>query len=374
MAHLWLRSEYKSLERRTPLIPKHAQQLVACGHHVTVEEALQRAFSIEDYRKAGCEIVPAGMWQYAPHDAYILGLKNLPDAHESLRHRHIYFAHSFKEQLHSKWLLRRFRKGGGILYDLEYLVDENKRRVAAFGNYAGIAGAAIALMIWALKMKGEKAPFTIPYLYMNENEMIKDIYGLLNSLDEKPSVLIIGSKGRCGLGANYFVKQFDISAVHWSREHTKREDINKKILTFDILLNCVFVDETTPQFLSKQDLVKSKKKLSVISDISCELDSKYNPLPFYTKTTNFENPTQKIGDVDLIAIDNLPSYLPMNSSIHFSIQLITHLYELLNGNIQNTVWKNAVNIFNQYSMNYIIENRMVEHYENADTEKHYNYC
>ena len=45
--------------------------------------------------------------------------------------------------------LRRFRDGGGTLYDLEYLTDENGRRMAAFGYWAGYAGAAVSLKAWA---------------------------------------------------------------------------------------------------------------------------------------------------------------------------------------------------------------------------------
>jgi saccharopine dehydrogenase (NAD+, L-lysine forming) len=248
MGHLWLRSEYKKCERRTPLIPKHAEMLVKLGHNVTIEESSQRAFIIDDYRKAGCLIVPTGMWEYAPHDAYILGLKNLPESYQLLRHRHIYFAHSFKAQLHSKWLLRRFRKGGGILYDLEFLIGNQGKRVAAFGFYAGIAGAAIALMLWVLKKQGKKFPYTIPTLYMSKSEMVRDIRELFSYLKIKPSVLIVGAKGRSGSGARSLLNQLGIDAVPWGREHTQRKDINQEILNFDIFLNCVFVDKNTPCF------------------------------------------------------------------------------------------------------------------------------
>jgi saccharopine dehydrogenase (NAD+, L-lysine forming) len=372
MGHLWLRNEYKNHESRTPLTPKHAKFLVESGHEVTIEESFQRVFPIEDYRKAGCAIVPSGMWEYAPYDAYILGLKHLPDTHQTLRHKHIYFAHSFKSQLHSKWLLRCFRKGGGILYDLEYLINNEGKRVAAFGFYAGIAGAAIALMIWALKKQGKKSPYQIPHVYLKKSEMMRNMTELLNSLNTKPTVLIIGAKGRCGSGATELMNQLGIDSVNWDREHTLQNNMSDEILKFDILLNCVFVDKDTQRFLSVNDLTKKGNRLSVISDISCEPESKYNPLPFYKETNSFKNPTQSIADVDLIAIDNLPSYLPVDSSIHFSEQLITHLNDLLNGNI-STVWNAASNTFHEYSMNYIIENRIINVYENSYTKKYYHY-
>ena len=52
------------------------------------------------------------------------------------------FGHAYKGQPDGQKLLSRFAAGGGILYDLEYLTDETGRRVAAFGYWAGFAGAA----------------------------------------------------------------------------------------------------------------------------------------------------------------------------------------------------------------------------------------
>ena len=54
------------------------------------------------------------------------------------------FGHAYKGQPAGQVLLRRFRDGGGTLYDLEYLTDETGRRVAAFGYWAGYAGAALS--------------------------------------------------------------------------------------------------------------------------------------------------------------------------------------------------------------------------------------
>ena len=44
---------------------------------------------------------------------------------------------SYKNQGGWKEVLGRFPKGGGMLYDMEFLEDAHGRRVAAFGYYAG---------------------------------------------------------------------------------------------------------------------------------------------------------------------------------------------------------------------------------------------
>ena len=48
---------------------------------------------------AGVKLVPEGSWKFAPKDAIICGVKELPQSTEPIKHRHIYFAHAFKVYL-----------------------------------------------------------------------------------------------------------------------------------------------------------------------------------------------------------------------------------------------------------------------------------
>ena len=141
MTHLWVRAEQRPNEERVGLTPEGAAQLIAKGIRVTVEESHNRAIPIDGYRAAGCEIAAENTWPSAPADSIIFGLKELPEDGTPLPHRHIMFGHAFKGQHAGRRLLQRFKAGGGTLYDLEYLVDETGRRVAAFGYWAGYAGA-----------------------------------------------------------------------------------------------------------------------------------------------------------------------------------------------------------------------------------------
>lgn len=350
MGHLWLRAEHKAFELRTPLIPLHAKFLLGKGHKVTVEQSEQRIYPIEAYQEAGCEIVPEGSWEQAPKEAYILGLKNLPESYAPLKHKHIYFAHAYKGQLHSASLLDRFLRGNGTLLDLEYLVDSNGKRVAAFGFYAGVAGAAIAVMLWCYKMLGKAEPHKIPYAHTNFVDLVREIKSLLQSVQHVPSILIIGGFGRCGTGAEHFIRALGIEPCLWGRRDVKEKKVNQEILLYDIMLNCILVDSTTTRFLNHQDLARNKR-LSVIGDISCEPDHACNPLPFYSKASTFENPAHRIWEngksIDLISIDNLPTFLPVESSVHFSQQLIIHLQSLLEQGVEDFVWKKSLQEFNK---------------------------
>jgi saccharopine dehydrogenase (NAD+, L-lysine-forming) len=78
-----------------------------------------------------------------------MGLKELPENDDSeLPHTHIMFAHCYKNQDGWQDVLSRFNRGNGLLLDLEFLMI-NGRRVAAYGYYAGFAGSAVALHVWA---------------------------------------------------------------------------------------------------------------------------------------------------------------------------------------------------------------------------------
>lgn len=191
--HLWLRHEVRSTERRTPVVPSDARRLVDSGVTLTVEESPQRIFPIEEYEAAGCQVAPAGSWaSRAPLDAVVVGLKELPDEPAALPHRHVFFGHAYKGQPGAPELLRRFAAGGGALLDLEYLVDDHGRRLAAFGYWAGYLGAALAVLQHRGRLSAPLAPTSQEELA----EVLRPVAG-----DEEFRALVIGALGRSGRGA-----------------------------------------------------------------------------------------------------------------------------------------------------------------------------
>lgn len=157
MTHIWVRAEQRPNEERVGITPQGVAAMLAAGFQVTVEQSSVRAIPIDGYRATGCAIVPENSWPDAPRDAIIFGLKELPEDGTPLPHRHILFGHAYKGQPAGQALLRRFKAGGGTLYDIEYLVDDTGRRVAAFGYWAGYAGATGALKCWAAQQRGSIA-------------------------------------------------------------------------------------------------------------------------------------------------------------------------------------------------------------------------
>jgi saccharopine dehydrogenase (NAD+, L-lysine-forming) len=91
----------------------------------------------------------------------ILGLKELDPEEFPLKHTHVQFAHCYKSQAGWEDVLGRFSRGGGTLLDLEFLVDDKGRRVAAFGFHAGFAvrrGSSLWLLFLAANPWVTRAP------------------------------------------------------------------------------------------------------------------------------------------------------------------------------------------------------------------------
>jgi saccharopine dehydrogenase (NAD+, L-lysine-forming) len=348
--HLWLRAEARSEEARTPLLPDGAADLVAQGFRLTVEDNPHRCVPAADYVAAGCARAPAGAWRTAPRNALILGLKELPEDGAPLVHRHIFFGHAYKGQPGAATLLARFRTGGGALYDLEYLTDADGRRVAAFGYWAGYAGAAAGLMAWAAQHGpgGGPGPDRIG-VYPGRAELLRDVRSGLAAAGARPNAIVIGALGRVGSGACDLLEAAGITPTRWDMAETAHGGPFPEILTHDLFVNAILAGPGTPCFVGPDQLAGARR-LSVIADIACDPGSPFNPIPVYRRATSLAAPTIRVADgappLDIMAIDNLPAMLPAESSADFAAQLLAHLRAL--GAIDNGVWARARAVFDDH--------------------------
>jgi saccharopine dehydrogenase (NAD+, L-lysine forming) len=318
---LWLRHEVHPYEYRTPIVPADAACLVERGVAVTVEDSPQRIFPMDGYAAAGCTIVAAGSWVEAPEDAYVVGLKELPDSPAELRHRHIFFGHAYRGQDGSGALLRRFMAGGGALLDLECLVDPDGRRLAAFGFWAGYVGAALAVLHHAGRLN-------VPLRPGSRQEFDRS---LAAARSHAGRAVVIGALGRCGRGACAALAVAGVETTCWDLAETRQLD-RAALLGHPLLVNAVLTTEPVAPFLTAEDVADPTRRLSVIADVTCDVTSPYHALPIYRRATSWDEPVLRLPDlrppVDVISIDNLPSLLPAESSAAFSADLLPQLFAL----------------------------------------------
>ncbi|MEL7167429.1 MAG: saccharopine dehydrogenase [Pseudomonadota bacterium] len=346
MTHLWVRAEQRANETRVGITPDGVAQLLQAGITVTVEASTTRCIATDAYAATGAATAPEGSWPEAPADAIIFGLKELPDDGTPLRHRHIMFGHAFKGQPTGQILLRRFSAGGGTLYDLEYLVDESGRRVAAFGYWAGYAGAAVALLAWAAQQRGQIAgPVDA---YASANHMLADLQtALVTAGAFRPTALIIGALGRVGTGAADLCTAMGVPTTKWDMAETAHGGPFPQVLTHDLFFNCILARPGTPVFVPRSALT-APRKLSVIGDIACDPDSDFSPIKVYDRATTWAAPALRVYDtppLDVVAIDNLPSMLPVESAEDYAEQLLPSLHTLTD--LTAGVWGRAKAAFDR---------------------------
>lgn len=345
--HLWLRAEQRPNESRTPLMPEGARHLIEAGFSVTVEQSENRIIPAERYAATGAALAPEGSWPEAPEEAIILGLKELPEEDTPLSHRHIMFGHAFKGQAAGRRLLDRFAAGGGTLLDLEYLLDEKGRRLAAFGYWAGFAGAAVALKCWIAQQHGRTAGPVAPY--PNAEAMKRTLKADLDATAKKrPVALVVGALGRVGTGARDLCSAMEVPVTAWDMAETAHGGPFPEILEHDLFLNCILAGPQSPTFVTV-DAPEQPRALSVIGDIACDPDGDYNPIQVYDRATDWQAPALRVHDdppLDVMAIDNLPSMLPLESSADYAGQLLPVL-EGLKGD-PDGVWARARATFERH--------------------------
>ena len=118
-----------------------------------------------------------------------------------------------------------------------------------------------------------------------------------------------------------------------------------EILEHEVFLNCILAAPGVPVFVGPEAL-GADRRLRVIGDIACDPSSDYSPVPLYSEPTKWDAPTVRVADappLDIMAIDNLPSLLPRESSEDFASQLLPHLLTL--GEIDKGVWARARETF-----------------------------
>ncbi|EWG47546.1 hypothetical protein FVEG_16154 [Fusarium verticillioides 7600] len=344
---------------RKVLSPATAKALLGAGYTVRVEESPDRIYKIDEFRDVGAEIVPAGSWVNAPKEDIILGLKEIEANGTPLLHTYIHFAHVFKKQ--SGWAteLSRFANAGGLLYDLEFLTDQDGRRVAAFGYWAGYAGTALALLSWAHQLLNPGVPQGPVPVFDSASALTELVKGKVDAARSAnhgalPRLIVIGALGRCGKGAIAAAEAIGVSDIlKWDIAETSKGGPFPEVASSDIFVNCVYLGSNKiPPFTTFEALSGPGRRLRVICDVSCDPNSENNPVPVYSSYSSFENPTVPASEhidgpeLRIIAIDHLPTMVARESSDEYSSLLLPSLLTLDRRDTEG-VWQRAERIFRE---------------------------
>jgi len=331
---IYLRCEINDNEKRTPIIPSDIPKLIYNGFNVYVESSNNRIYSDIEYLNEGA-IITYKPWFHSDFQyALIVGLKEIIELDKLSNHKHLYFAHCYKNQHNSQCILNSFFNSKSIIYDFEYFYNSDKKRLISFGYYAGITGAIITLLHYSLKQNGSQ---------LSKLSHWKNFYFILMDLLNKKSVFenisigIVGAYGNCGSGVTFILDRLGLEYDIYDRNSDK-----SNLKSHDILFNCIVLHELSTEIWFDENTVFDKN--IIISDISCDYSKPNNPINIYSENTTWENPVFQYNDfVDIIAINNLPSLLPKESSDFFSskcVELLNCIYK-----DENLYWKNNELVF-----------------------------
>jgi len=392
-----IRKEDKNIwERRVPLIPEHVRELKEKnGIEFFVEPFAERAFSNDEFAAAGAEL--NGDFSSCP---LVIAVKEIPIKFLMPEKTYIFFSHTIKGQDYNMPLLQKLLDLKCTLIDYECITDEKGRRLVFFGRYAGLSGMIETLHGMGLRYKslGYDTPFLnvkSAYEYKDLTHAKEEIAKIGEEIKEKgfpkelsPMVIGFTGYGNVSKGAQEVFDELPFKQIT-PDELLTLEDGNDKLIykvefkeedivepvdessqfelqdyyqhpekykskfeqylnKMDVLVNAVYWDERYPRLVTK-DWVKRNAdnlKLQIVSDISCDIDGS---IEFTEKVTEPDVPafvynpdTDSITDgfdgkgvVD-IAIDNLPTEIPVDASIGFSNALLPFIPGILDADLSNS--------------------------------------
>lgn len=342
---LYIRNEENINEFRIPLVPKDARILLENNKNISYKEIIiyvqssdTRIYTDDEYKLAGCIITSDAWYDHKFSNALIIGLKEVKDLDKLSIHTHIFFSHSYKNQIGSNVILKAFYDSLSTIYDFEYFLDINHKRIIAFGYHAGIVGCVLGLKQYSNKINNEVNisnltpwdSFDIMINYVKNS--VLSIRGI--------KIAIIGSEGKCGKGVQYILNFFNLNYVKFD----SRIDDIESLKTFDIIFNCIMLDKKYNKIWFNNNCIEVNKDI-VIVDISCDYSKPNNPIKLYNNPTSWSEPVFNYNKyIDIIAINNLPSLLPKESSDNFSKTFLNLLLEYKN-NDMNNIWERNYKIY-----------------------------
>ncbi len=313
--------ETKIDEFRVALIPDHVRQLTKAGHHVFVERDAGKKckFSNKQYEQAGaivCEDVYSS--------EMIVRVKEPPLA--TVRKNQVIMAYLHIEKGQNPKLLRKLIEQNATSYAYEEIRDNDGNRLVNLGFEAGVVGMYEGMRLYGKVLK--KMGFTNKFRKLRPIKnyfSINDVYTALgrSRISNDVNVYIFG-KGRVSSGAQTILKYTDINPNVLYRDKTIFAE--RYLPKADIIINAVDWYPHQPRIITK-DMLKLMKRTAVIIDISCDENGAIEScIP-----TTWQKPTYIFDGITHFCVDNLPSAVPRDSSIHLSSMIISHVLEVANG-------------------------------------------
>lgn len=376
------REDKNKWERRVPIIPNDLKGLKdVYGIDAIIQPSQIRIYPDDAFRENGV-VVDEDLSMANT----IFAVKEIPVDLLAAGKTYIFFSHTIKGQTYNMGLLKRLMDLNCNLIDYERIVNEKNQRLIFFSTHAGYAGIIETLFAFGqkMKLKGIDSPLAqikqaFEYKSLEDaKEHIQQISCQISEkgLPEELSPLVIGfaGDGNVSRGAQEIMdllpvkeilpgqldgirKQGNFKCNHIYKVVFKEQDIvtplsgdfdlqdyydhpekyeskmELHLPKIDILVNCIYWTTKYPRLVTKaylhdQTISGMGSKLSVIGDISCDIEgsieiTKVGTMPdnacftYFPEADVFEGGIQQKG-ITVMAVDNLPCEFSKESSMFFS--------------------------------------------------------
>lgn len=351
-----LRETNRLSDQRVAITPSDARWLLDSFPFlkIKVQPSDLRAFKNEEYIECGIE-----MCEDLTDCDLLIGLKEVNIDAIIPGKKYLFFAHVAKKQKHHQHYFRQLASKKITLIDYEYITNDRGKRIVAFGHWAGIVGVYYAFIAIGKRHN----LFELPPTMMIDD--YKKMIDQLNKVSIPPIKLLISGGGRVATGVVQTLEKLKIDRI--DPEVFLTQTFNKPVFcqlkSADYLVNingekynksdyrkhpgqyrsiffrfakeahlyfaCHFWKNGQPAYLTEANLMNSVHHLKIVTDISCDIKGPiacsmkestheepiydYNP-----KTGSIETPFSSSDNINVIAISNLPTALPRDSSSYFS--------------------------------------------------------
>mmetsp|Transcript_20113 Transcript_20113/g.36905 ORF Transcript_20113/g.36905 Transcript_20113/m.36905 type:complete len:741 (-) Transcript_20113:1128-3350(-) len=366
-----LREDYCKWERRVPITPDHVKHLIDNykGDKLTgiYVQPSQRIFPDSQYEKAGAIVTE----DLSSADV-LLGVKRVANEDDLIPDKtYMFFSHVIKGQPENMQLLKAILDKNIQLFDYEAIAEDiqdpttgelKKKRLVAFGKYAGIAGMIDTLQCLGRRLlaSGYSTPFlncSSAYVYYDLDEAKRCVDKMGNRIEKdglpmtlEPLVFAFTGNGNVTKGAleifkllphkmitleeaksikstsgphnclyGLMVEQKDIvkktdcqeesfDVKHYRANPSEYESIfaSNVAPVCNVIVNGIYWDERYPRVLTKTEMTdlykRGNKSLFAVGDISCDVNGS---IEFLQHTTTIDKPFFSWNPATNEAVDDI---------------------------------------------------------------------
>ena len=354
-------------DKRVPLTPKQCKNLEAVypNVEVIVQPSPIRAYPDQAYLDEGIQ-----MSEDLTSCDIIIGVKEVNIEDLIPNKKFMFFSHTYKKQPYNRALLNAILERNIQLIDYEVLKDKSGKRIIGFGRYAGIVGCYNGFLTYGLKHQ--------LYSLKAANKCVdrKEVEDELKKVQlPSDTKIVLTGFGRVGHGAREILDLLPIKEVtpeeflnnsfdqavftqlevedyytrrdgspfvkkeFYSNAELFKSTFNRYLSETNMYIPCHYWSDKADFIFTREDLKAENVKLSVVADISCDIDGPVactlrpskiaDPIYGYNKNTESEDDFMKDGVIAVMAVDNLPCELPLDASVDFGGELLKEVFPAL---------------------------------------------